>query len=393
MTLFSKQSIIFSALFSTLILSGCGSSNSSKTTPPKVETPPVKVEPVKTDYQALIDSSVSEYLPGIILRIASPEQEFLGSAGLSNLSTFEALETHHQMPTASAGKPMISLLAAMLHEEGQLNLDDKLDHWLNAELVALIPYGDQITLRQLLNHTSGIYNYSDGGGEYADYLDEVFENPTVSRTDLDFLPFVINRPAYHAPGTGFKYSNAGYLLAGLILDQALGYHHSVELRSRIIDPLAMTSTYYKGIEKSQGEFVAGYVLHDSGDMLNAKPFHQDMTRASDPVVSTVEDMAVFLKSLIEDGTFVSDAVKDTIFGEDALVDEGTYQYGLGIHKKIINGKAAFFHNGLEYGFTSHNVYIPETKSSISALFNCGGYDECEMAVDTLMDKVFDNETK
>ena len=102
MTLFSSQTIITSAIFSTLMLSACGGSGSKTTeTPAVVVEPPAIVEPVNTDYQALIDSAVSEYLPGIILRVESPKQDFLGSAGLSNLSTVENLETYHQMPTAS----------------------------------------------------------------------------------------------------------------------------------------------------------------------------------------------------------------------------------------------------------------------------------------------------
>ena len=82
-----------------------------------------------------------------------------------------------------------------------------------------------------------------------------------------------------------------------------------------------------------------------------------------------------------------------MLGDKALVSVGDYQYGLGIHRKIINGKTTFFHNGLEYGFTSRNLYVPEAKSSISALFNCGGYAECEAAVDGLMSKVYINEIK
>jgi D-alanyl-D-alanine carboxypeptidase len=382
MTLFSSQTIITSAIFSTLMFSGCSGGSDT----PIIEKPPGQVT---ADYQALIDSAVSDVLPGIVLRVESPKQSFLGSAGLSNVSTFESLESYHQTPTASAGKPMVSLLANMLHEDGQLNLDDSLDHWLAAELVELIPYGVEITLRQLLNHTSGIYNYT----EEDDFIDMVFEDPTVLRTDIDFIPFGLNHSAYFAPGKGYEYSNTGYHLAGLILDQVLGYHHSVELRSRILEPLAMLSTYYKGVEKSHGDFVSGYVMTADGEMLDVKALQENLARANAPVVSTVEDLAVFLKSLIDDDSFVSDAIKETMFGEQSLISVGNYEYGLGIHRQTVNGQKLYFHNGQEHGYSSYNVYIPETETSISATFNCGGYDQCELAIDTLMDQVLVSELK
>ena len=80
MTLFSRQTLITTAILSTLILTGCGSGNSqTKENSPIVGGSPAVVVPVKTDYQALIDSAVSDYLPGVVLRVESPKQDFLGS--------------------------------------------------------------------------------------------------------------------------------------------------------------------------------------------------------------------------------------------------------------------------------------------------------------------------
>jgi D-alanyl-D-alanine carboxypeptidase len=130
-----------------------------------------------------------------------------------------------------------------------------------------------------------------------------------------------------------------------------------------------------------------------GEMLDVKALQENLARANAPVVSTVEDLAVFLKSLIDDDSFVSDAIKETMFGEQSLISVGNYEYGLGIHRQTVNGQKLYFHNGQEHGYSSYNVYIPETETSISATFNCGGYDQCELAIDTLMDQVLVSELK
>ena len=381
MSFLNNISFNFSAAIIAFSLSGCGSSGGSTEPPPP---PPVS-------YQDLIDDLVSDDIPGVVLLVETPEKRFLGSAGLADIDTVESMQSYHQMPTASAGKPMIALLATILHTEGFLDLDDTLVTWLPAEMVAQIPNGGQITLRQMLNHTSGIFNHL----EEDDFFEAVVNDPSMMWTDIDIIPFGLNKPAYFSPGEGYEYSNTGYVLAGIILDGVLAIHHSTELRNRIFTPLGMTNTYYKGVEKDLGDFISGYSDLGNGVLDNVKIYQENVARANAPVVSTVEDLALFLKSLIADETFVSQQVRDSMFGESNLIyvndENGEYEYGLGIHKQSMGNKTLYFHNGGEPGYFTSNYYISETQTSITAFINCSVLPSCEVALDNLTQTVLQNE--
>lgn len=368
----------FSVAAISLALTACGGSgNGTKTDPAP------KPDPVVMDYQEVLDNTLSTEIPGVILLVKSPQNEFLGSAGVADLDSQEALLPDHSMPTASAGKPMIALLAAQLADEGFLNLDDTLDTWLPEEILSRIANSSQVTLKQLLNHTSGIFNFVDNDA----YVELLLASPGTLKTDIDFLPLAYDQPAYFLPGEGYEYSNTGYLLAGLILDQVLGEHHSLALRDRVFTPLAMSNTYYRGIEKERGDFISGYENID-GEMFNAKPYMENIGAANTPVVSTVEDMALFLKSMISDDSFINQDIRDTLFGEANLIDAGNNEYnGLGIGKAVIDGNNIYAHSGLTYGYYSQNAYIKEKDTSITVFMNCSSRPVCVDALDGIVTKV------
>ncbi|MFT5674834.1 MAG: D-alanyl-D-alanine carboxypeptidase [Paraglaciecola sp.] len=371
----------------TLTLAACGSSNGSTPTPTPAPTPAPTVV-----YQDVINDLVSIDIPGIVLLVETPEGRFLGSAGVSNLETQQAMQVGDTMPTASTGKKMIALLAIQLADEGLLNLDDTIDTWLGENILSRIANSQQMTLRQLLNHTSGVFNYADVEGD--GYTDLLLAEPEVLKTDIDFLELVFDHPGYFLPGEGYEYSNSGYSLAALIMDEVLGEHHSVALRNRFFDPLGMTSTYYKGSEASLGDFISGYLTTDEGDQLDTRQFLINTSQAGSPLISSVEDMAIFLKALITDDSFANDVVKNTMFGEDNLItQDATEKSGLGIDVATIDGHTVYAHSGLTFGYTAQSAYIEETDTSIALFFNCGagGINTCASTFDELVQTVLENE--
>ena len=140
---------------------------------------------------------------GIILLVTTPEREFIGSAGVSDIENQTPMQTSDTFHIASTGKVFIGLLAAQLHEDGLLNLDHTLNTWLPNDLLVQIQYSDQITLRQLLNHSSGIFNYSDEES----WKEDALANPKLERGNSDLTQYALNKPAYFLPGEGMHYSN------------------------------------------------------------------------------------------------------------------------------------------------------------------------------------------
>ena len=380
-TLSSKVNKIKLAIIATslaLTLTACGGDSTAEKKP----TEPVSPQVIAIDYQKVIDETVSENIPGVILLVESPEKKFLGSAGVENSETKNPMQVNHTMPTASSGKPMIGLLATILADEGLLDLDATLDTWFDTDILAQIEYSNVITLRQLLNHTSGIYNYVD----HENYLDVFITEPEKLKTDIDFLSLGLNQPAEFKPGESQEYSNTGYILAGLIMDKVLGMHHSAALRERILEPLGMDVTYYKGIEKAHGDFISGYhKFSDNDETFNTKLFQENVATASSPLVSSVEDMALFMKSVVTEQSFINEEIRANFFGSQQ--NDG----GLGIAIEAVGSNTAYYHSGLTYGYHTQNIYIKEKDLSITAFINCSTQPVCEETMDGLMTKVFNNE--
>jgi D-alanyl-D-alanine carboxypeptidase len=347
--------------------------------------------PVEFDYQELIDGAISEVVPGIVLLVDSPEKIFLGSAGLANVEQLIPMETYHVMPNGSAGKKLTALLTVMLDEEGMLSIDDTIDNWLSEAILSQIENSENITLRQLLNHTSGIRNYLDG-----DISDNFFQallaDPESIKTDSYALKFGLNLPAYFLPGEGYRYSNTGYLLVGIILDEVLGEHHSLAMRNRILIPFGMNSSFYNGVEKSLGDIISGYVVDDEYGEFDSKPYYENVGLADAPLSANVEELALLLKMIVGPDDDISPYVKDQLFGESHLVpiNEST-NYGLGLFIEIVKNKVVYHHNGLEPGYSTTNIYIPDSQTSITIFFNCGLSVQCENETDSLSRSVLFNE--
>ena len=182
------------------------------------------------------------------------------------------------------------------------------------------------------------------------------------------------------------------MLVGLILDEVLGEHHSLAMRNRILIPFGMNSSFYNGVEKSLGEIISGYVVDDEYGEFDSKPYYENIGVADAPLSASVEDLALLLKMIVGPGDDISPYVKDQIFGESYLVkiDEST-NYGLGLFIESVNNKVVYHHNGLEPGYSTTNIYIPDSQTSITIFFNCGLSDQCENETESLSRTVLFNE--
>ena len=180
-----RQLLISTIIFS---LTACGGSGTKKE-----PDPIISVEPVAFDYQGVINNLISDEIPGIVLLVETPKTRFLGSAGVSNLETQRAMQIGDTIPTGSTGKKMIALLAAQLADEGLLNLDDTLDTWLSEDILSRIPNSYQMTMRQLLNHTSGVFNHPDVDDGEAE-VNLLLAEPDVLKTDIDFVELIFDHP-------------------------------------------------------------------------------------------------------------------------------------------------------------------------------------------------------
>ncbi|OCQ22500.1 hypothetical protein A7985_00595 [Pseudoalteromonas luteoviolacea] len=367
-----------------LALSACGTSKSNSTdTKPLPDTKPSPQQAVNPpDYQGLINGLISSEVHGIILHVSAANGAFTGSAGLANLATREVLQPDAVYHLASSGKIFTALLAVRLHEEGLLDLDLTIDNWLSNEVASQIQYSDQITLRQLLNHSSGIYNYSDPRSKDA-YVEYVMANYKNGISNGDLLQFAYGQPAYFKPGEGVKYSNSNYVLAGMIMDSVLGHPNALAMRDKIIDRLSLSDTFSVGIENQVAQITPGYEKQNDA-FINTGPILSQVTAASTPVASSVTEVAKLMRSIFKDDTWLSQAEREALLGEASQVKaSANLDYVLGLWKEEFNGYTVYHHNGGNHGYISNNIYVPELDVSIVYFLNCGLSDPCINAFNTI----------
>ena len=255
-----------------------------------------------------------------------------------------------------------------LQEEGKLQIDKPL-----ADYLPDAPYAREVTLRQLLNHTSGLHDYLDLP---ADQFDRLVTQP-ISYDDL--VARIARLPLDFAPGSRWSYSNTGYLLLGKVIEVVSGEPYRAYLEQHILKPLDMTETTTTAEEPRLANVAKGY-RHVDGAIEPAPIIDASWGGAAGFLVTTVGDLAKWDAALM-DGRVVSPASY-----AEMTASSGTSDYGLGLAVGPMFGQPRIGHTGGSIGFTSADEYFPRQKTRIIAFTNLG--DEAPEAGEALTNIVF-----
>jgi D-alanyl-D-alanine carboxypeptidase len=252
---------------------------------------------------------------------------------------------------------------------------------LDDPAVRRIPNTDQKTLRQLLSHTSGIYDYLDEADSpfWELYLGA---NPewTKAWTIDDLLSYAdgANHAPYFEPGKDFFYSDIGYLLLGLIVEQVTGQHFADELRDRILVPLALDGTSLAEGGTIPDGTVDGYELLEGG-LVNVSAINLSFTWAAGGIVSTVADIAHFARETF-DGKLVSPSSRKEMFtyAHSTYPQFAVAGWGMGvwsIGEEVEGG-------GGGAGFVASMIQPPDSDLIVVTLPNVDGNSEANSTIHT-----------
>jgi D-alanyl-D-alanine carboxypeptidase len=209
--------------------------------------------------------------------------------------------------------------------EGRMRLSDPVERWLPGQL----PYGGQVNIRQLLNHTSGIPNYWD-----LEFVASLFDDQSRRYTPQELLARVEGRPLMFAPGTAAAYINTSYVLLGLIVQRVTGQPFEVALHRRIIAPLGLTDTSFDVDRSFPAPRVHGYSVRvgAAGPVLDVTRMNPSHSWGSGNVVSSTRDLATFLRALMT-GAVVRQPYLDQMRLVDPIaVDVRGTGFGLGLER-------------------------------------------------------------
>lgn len=266
------------------------------------------------------------------------------AAGYSDVDTREGFAPQTHVRAASITKTFVAATVLQLVAEGKIDLDASVETYLPGRIHGEGIDANAITVRQLLQHQSGL----------PEYFDDDTPPPTEPVTADQLLDAALTRPAQFAPGTAMKYTNTNYIIAGLLIEKVTGRPAADEITWRIIVPLGLFETYFPapGYMRLRQPFAHGYELV-GGRRTDVTDFNASAAGMAGSLVSTNEDASAFITALL-DGRIIPRAQLDEMMqtvpmtGGDGLLD-----YGLGLMKVSLScGVTAWGHGGDLEGYHS-----------------------------------------
>ncbi|MBD3293001.1 MAG: serine hydrolase [Armatimonadia bacterium] len=346
---------------------------------PSLVDGPVEAQVLKQEFQAEVDALHSEYdFPGATAAYALPGGETeVVATGFADVEHQIRMTPEARMLAASIGKTFVAATALSLVREGTLSLDAPISQWLGErEWFSRLPNHDTITLRQLLNHTSGIPNHVESRA-FTEAFAEGWRSYSNPFTPRRLIEFVLDRPALFEPGHGWTYSDTGYILVGLIIEASTGQSYYDEVRRRFLDPLHLDLTSPSDRFELSG-LATGYMTPENALGLPSRTttrpgvlvWHPGVEWTGGGLVSNSQDLVVWAKALFEgkamDGPY-TEALLNAV-PIDSNAPDIQYGLGVGIHRTGPAGPT-YGHGGWIPGYTSSLRYYPDHRIAVAFQIN------------------------
>ncbi len=338
----------------------------------------------RSDLQRIIADLVTgpnRIAPGVTAYVSGPRGTWVGSAGVANVRTGEPMRPDTRTRIGSVSKLWTSALILQLVGEGRLRLDDTVQRWLPG----LLPYGNRITVRQLLSHTSGLIDSNEIDAHPYRYLAEVkspalranilaishrlAKDPAYEFSPRYWIEFAAALPLLFKPGTEYSYSNIGYDVAGVIAERVGGADLATLVRRRIAQPLGLDSAAYDPHSRISGDYARGYQVAADGKLTDTTGWTEGVG-AGGSMISDAADEAHFLTALMH-GQIVGPAqlraLETPAPGSNAV--EPGVGYGLGTTIQDMGAKCGgitYGHNGGMEGYES-NVFVSTNGDRVAVL--------------------------
>ena len=343
--------------------------------PSPADTPPDSA--LARHLQQLVDDwREVESVPGAVLGLRLGDGETLVVAsGRTDDGGGQPIEAQHRFRIGSITKTFIAVLMLQLAEEDLLDLDDRL-----AEHLPWAPHADELTLRQLLEQTSGLPDF----GGLAAYRQSLLANPARVWEARETVELVAGLELDFEPGSRWAYSNTNYTLAGLVAEEVTGRDLAGLLRDGISQPAGLASTYLEGLEPAPPIETAGhYDLDGDGRAENVRmiPYTGLVTSgaAAGGLSSTARDTLEFAGAL-----FGSELLGEAGL---ALLTTGSPvnpAYGLGLALFERDGRLLWGHAGALPGYSALLIHAPAEQVSVVALANQSGVELQALLEDALL---------
>lgn len=314
----------------------------------------------------VIDSPLGS-APGAVLSVRAGDWQYIAATGFADPSAATPIDCAMPFQIGSNTKMMTAVVLLQLMEEGRLGIDDRLSMHL-PEFATRLPNGNVMTLRQLAQHTSGVFSYTDNA---PDGTPGLMEGATASRDALvrplepqQMVDFVIEHgePNFPPGAEGsWSYSNTGYVLLGMVIEKLEKKPIGKSFETRIFGPLGMNQTYlWNGIPRSAFGLPRSFL---EGDDYETTDWNMTQGWAAGAVISTVDDMHTFIEALVAGELFQQPETLSEMMDTIQTTHPALSGYGLGLAMK---GDNLWGHGGQTLGFESEVAAFIDRDMSIVA---------------------------
>jgi len=314
--------------------------------------------------------------PGVTAFVSGPHGSWSGAAGLADVRTGAAMWPDAPMHLDSQTKTWVATLILQLVADGRMRLDDTVERWLPG----MLPYGKRITVRELLNHTSGIVDQQTFDNDALRFIQQVHDpalrtqlvqfwqrlatDPTAKLPAALALRFTATLPLLWKPGSQYHYSNIGYEIAGLIAAKAGGAPLGRLLEQRISKPLGLASAAYIPGGEVNAPHPQDYSVATDGTVRDATDFYRVDEGASGAMIASARDEGRFLTSLMQRRLLPAAELSTMTTPSPA-----NPFYGLGIGITTDCYISAYNHGGASYSTTSAALVSHDGKRVAVVLLN------------------------
>lgn len=348
--------IVLLSLGLLLPIGACGGTTRAISAPPTaIAAPSAEVATLDSIARAAVKDGI---LPGLSVAVErNGRPVYTQGIGLARVESGVPVTPETVFRIGSVTKQFTAAAILRLAEQGQLSLDD--------EITKFIPdyptRANRVTLRHLLNHTSGIRSYTSLGARWASRMAEDLSHE-------EMLALFQDEPFDFAPGERWLYNNSGYYLLGMVIERASGRSYSDYLQQEFLSPLGLENTSY--CPNRPGARHAGGYKPSAGGAAVADPFSMTHPYAAGALCSTAQDLVKWNRALVEGRVVTPESYRE-MASAGTLASGAPLGYGYGLAIGALEGVRRVSHGGGINGFAASLSYYPEHDVTIAVLANSG----------------------
>ncbi|MGX6600922.1 serine hydrolase domain-containing protein [Micromonosporaceae bacterium Da 78-11] len=357
------------------------------TTTPAAATTRSKI-PDPYALQAVLDELTATAASAALAEVHHAGQTWRGVSGVTELGTTRPVHPDGRFRIGSLTKSFVATVVLQLVGERRLSLDDTLER----RLPGAVPAGARITLRHLMQHTSGLVNYTNLPGFRALYGSAEAVDRLRHRTwaPAEILALIDGQPLLFEPGTSWAYANTNYILLALIVERVTGRGYGTEVEGRILRPLGLRDTSVPGTRATiAGPHAHGYLpLERAGGVepLDVTEFNPSVAWSSGEMISSTADLDRFYRALMT-GRLLRPAQLAEM--RTARVTGRKADYGLGLQTRLLPGGVRVWgHGGDIFGYEAASWSTADGRRRLTVSFNPWGAGDTTPVIEKLLATAF-----